>query len=222
MHASHVDAISVSRVALDTVGTGGYVQIGNTIYHELPASASAEPFSIVPLYNTIDLKRTEIPRAVQAVQVYVPSRALVSFGTREDYRLIFGKVVRDAYETRSFAYGAPISVMYGIHSFMFVIVVLSCNKKACQVWILLSFIIDCMVWTTWVWSYGTGGTPFFLSIFFARVALLGFAWWCMSSEESNLCCSRDISGVVFTSIVAGVLAYQGLKHFGLPCWPSPF
>ena len=204
VRASHVDAISVSRVA---PGTGGYVKVRTMVRHELPASASAEPFAIVPLYNTIDMKRTETSGTVY---VSMPGRALVSFGVREDYRLIFGQVVPDAYETRSFVYGAPSTVMYLIHSFMFVTVALSCNKKACKVWIILSFIIDCMVWTVWVWSYRTGGTPFFLGVFLARVALLVYVWWSMSSNNKNACCSKDVTGVVFASIVAGVLAWSNV------------
>ena len=206
VHASHVDAISVSRIA---PGTGGYVKVGTTVRHELPASASAEPFAIVPLYNTIDMNRTDVNGAVQ---VYVPGRALVSFGMREDYRLIFGQVVPDAYDTRSFVYGAPSSIMYGIHSFMLVFVVLSYNpKQACKVWIVLSFIIDCVIWTVWVWSYGTGGDAFFLGVFLARVALLSYAWWCMSSKKNNFCCSQDVTGVVFMAIVVGVLAWSGVS-----------
>ena len=211
VHASHVDAISVSRVAPLAPGTGGYVKVGTTVRDELPASARAEPFAIVPLYNTIHMKRTTVDGAVQ---VYVPGRALVSFGMREDYRLIFGQVVPDAYQTRSFVYGAPSSAMYGIHALMILGVVCgvicSAIKQACTVWIFVSFIIDCIVWTLWVWSYNTGGDAFFISIFLARVAFLGYVWRCVLSDKSNTCCSQDVTGVVFMSIVVGVLAWSSI------------
>lgn len=198
VHASHVDAVSVSRLA---PGTGGYVDVGAHREHELPAEASGEPFAIVPLYNTVSLPRTAVP-ANGKIQVYVPGRALVSFGTREDYRLVFGKVVVDAYETRDFVYGMPTLPMYLIHLLCLLLVATKCMSAV--FWLAVSAVLDCLIWTIWVWTYTWGGS-FFLVIFAARLLFLAYLYYMPAS-------TIPFSDIIFTGYVLGILAWSDVAY----------
>lgn len=205
VHASHVDAVSVSRLA---PGTGGYVDIGAHREHELPAEASGEPFAIVPLYKTVSLPRTAVP-ANGKIMVYVPGRALVSFGTREDYRLVFGKVVVDAYETRDFVYGMPALPMYLIHLVCLLLVATKCMPAA--YWLAVSAVLDCLIWTIWVWTYTWNG-ELFPWVFAARLLFLAYLYYMVNNREKG----QDIitfSDIIFTGYVLGILAWSDVAYY---------
>ena len=216
---SKLDAVSVSRVE---PGTGGFVQVGSARTYELPAAVRGEPFAIVPLRNTVSMSSTTLPND-KVVQVFVMGRALVSFGVREDYRLVFGKVVPDAYETRHFVYDVPPIAMYIVHGIM-IFIILICRfiadpglgnddaaRKdlffACKVWVFVSLVIDCLVWTVWVWSHDTSGGAGFLIVFALRLVLLAYTWstGCLQTSDPG------IDAVLFASYVVGVCIWSDVN-----------
>ena len=210
--APRVDAISVSRLNREV---GGYVSVrGGARQNETAASASGEPFAIVPLFGTVSMPRTQVPQGV--VQAYIPGQALVSFGTREDYKLIFGKVIVDAYDTREFVYGAPAWLMYATHGVMLLLVL--CRPTVwSRVWLGVSLVMDCLVWTLWVWTYTWGGA-FFLGVLAARIAFLAYLW-----DLDQLGGSKALCGVLFAAYVAGVLTWSDTPYallYGLAIWLS--
>jgi len=204
VHASHVDAVSVSRLA---PGTGGYVDIGAHREQEVPAEAKGEPFAIVPLYATVSLPSTAVP-ANGKIQVYIPGRALVSFGTREDYRLIFGKVVVDAYETRDFVYGMPTLPMYLIHLVCLLLVATKCMPAA--YWLAVSAVLDCLIWTIWVWTYTWNG-ELFPWVFAARLLFLAYLY-CAQLRNITIKLYTRIVTIIFTGYVLGVLVWSDVAY----------
>ena len=203
--ASTIDALSVSRI--ERHAGGGYVRLqdGQTL-HEQKGKAHGEPFAIVPMYSTIDEKET----AGGTITVYVPGKALVSFGQRENYQLVLATVVSDAYDTREFVYDAPPWTMYALHACLLILVLL--EYMPLIHWILISCVVDCLLWAILVWVEMAPGA-FFNWIVVLRLTFLAYL-------SLKLWPPRWLSAVLAYAYVTYVLAWSDVSfaylYFAVP------